>query len=85
MRVHDKKASTFPLTYDDYALLPQDRNRYEILEGELYMTPSPLLIHQVVLIRLEAAELGMTFDEAVQRARGGRSPTISSAPISACF
>ena len=52
MRVHDKKASTFPLTYDDYALLPQDRNRYEILEGELYMTPSPLLIHQVVLIRL---------------------------------
>jgi Uma2 family endonuclease len=51
MRVHDKP-STFPLTYDDYALLPQDRNRYEILEGELYMTPSPTPLHQYALIQL---------------------------------
>ncbi len=51
MRVHDKPA-TFPLTYDDYALLPQDRSRYEILEGELYMTPSPILLHQFALVRL---------------------------------
>lgn len=51
MRVHDKP-STFPLTYDDYALLPQDRNRYEIFEGELYMTPSPTLLHQYALIQL---------------------------------
>jgi Uma2 family endonuclease len=51
MRVHDKP-STFPLTYDDYALLPQDRNRYEILEGELHMTPSPTLLHQYALIQL---------------------------------
>ena len=51
MRVHDKR-STFPLTYDDYALLPQDRNRYEILEGELYMTRSPTLLHQYALIQL---------------------------------
>ncbi len=51
MKVH-KERSTFPLTYDDYALLPQDRNRYEILEGELYMTPSPSLRHQRVVHRL---------------------------------
>jgi len=51
MRVHDRPA-TFPLTYDDYALLPQDRNRYEILDGELYMTPSPTLLHQYALVQL---------------------------------
>ena len=30
------------LTYDDYCLLPNDRNRYEILDGELSVTPAPL-------------------------------------------
>jgi len=43
-----------PMTYDEYALLPQDRNRYEILDGELYMTPSPDYLHQLVLYRLVA-------------------------------
>ena len=30
------------LTYEDYVLLPNDQNRYEILEGELTVTPSPV-------------------------------------------
>jgi len=34
------------LTYEDYALLPNDRNRYEILEGELSVTPAPSTKHQ---------------------------------------
>ena len=29
------------LDYDDYAGIPPDRNRYEIIEGELYVTPAP--------------------------------------------
>jgi Uma2 family endonuclease len=33
-------------TYQDYANLPDDRNLYEILKGELVMTPSPITIHQ---------------------------------------
>lgn len=37
------------LTYDDYVLLPNDRNRYEILEGELSVTPAPSTKHQTVL------------------------------------
>jgi Uma2 family endonuclease len=45
---------TLPMTYDEYALLPRDRNRYEILDGELHMTPSPDYLHQVVLSRLFA-------------------------------
>ena len=43
---------TLPMTYDEYALLPQDRNRYEVIEGELHMTPSPPLAHQNVVIEL---------------------------------
>ena len=34
------------LTYDDYRLLPNDRNRYEILDGELSVTPAPRTQHQ---------------------------------------
>ena len=35
------------LTYEDYVLLPNDRNRYEILEGELAVTPAPRTKHQM--------------------------------------
>jgi Uma2 family endonuclease len=34
------------LTYDDYRELPNDRNRYEILDGELSVTPAPSTKHQ---------------------------------------
>jgi Uma2 family endonuclease len=37
------------LTYDDYCLLPNDRNRYEILDGELFVTPAPTTRHQTAL------------------------------------
>lgn len=36
------------LTYDDYVHLPDDGRRYEILEGELSVTPSPVTKHQRV-------------------------------------
>jgi len=35
------------LTYDDYVELPNDGKRYEILEGELAVTPAPTLKHQI--------------------------------------
>ena len=34
------------LTYDDYALIPEDGQRHEIIDGELYVTPSPFIPHQ---------------------------------------
>ena len=40
------------LTYDDYVLLPEDR-RYEVIEGELFVTPAPTPFHQIVAQRLE--------------------------------
>ena len=40
------------LTYDDYCLLPSDGKRYEIIEGELYVSPSPGRRHQRIIINL---------------------------------
>lgn len=39
-------------TYDEYARLPDDGNRYEIIAGELYVSPSPRPNHQAVLVPL---------------------------------
>jgi Uma2 family endonuclease len=33
-------------TYEDYLQLPDNGKRYEIIEGELYMSPAPTLGHQ---------------------------------------
>ena len=41
------------LDYSDYAGIPPDRNRYEILEGHLYVTPAPSPLHQRVSKRLQ--------------------------------
>jgi Uma2 family endonuclease len=37
-------------TYAEYARLPDDGNRYEIIAGELHVTPSPRPQHQHVLV-----------------------------------
>lgn len=33
-------------TYTDYAALPEDGHRYELIDGVLYMAPSPGEAHQ---------------------------------------
>ena len=43
------------LTYADYAALPDDGHRYQLLEGELVMTPSPNAWHQEVSAQLLTA------------------------------
>jgi Uma2 family endonuclease len=35
-------------TADDLDLLPDDGNRYEVVEGELFVTPAPARAHQAV-------------------------------------
>lgn len=39
-------------TYQDYLDLPDDGYRYEIIGGELYMSPAPNTLHQRVLAEL---------------------------------
>lgn len=42
------------LTYEDYGALPNDGQRYEIVDGRLYVSPSPQVWHQVLSGRLYA-------------------------------
>ena len=46
----NKTAYSMPalLTYDDYCQIPDDGNRYEVIDGVLYMSPSPIVRHQRV-------------------------------------
>jgi Uma2 family endonuclease len=42
-------------TYEDYKRLPDDNWRYEVIEGELFMSPAPNTHHQRVIARLQFA------------------------------
>ena len=37
------------MNYDQYCLLPEDSNQYELFDGELVMTPSPSARHQYIV------------------------------------
>lgn len=41
-------------TAEEVRALPDDRNRYELVSGELVVTPAPRAMHQVVISELEA-------------------------------
>jgi Uma2 family endonuclease len=41
------------VTYQDYLNLPEDGNRYEVMNGELIMVPAPNTIHQDVSANVE--------------------------------
>ena len=53
-------------TYDDYLLLSEDR-RYEIIDGDLFMTPAPTPYHQLV-----SANLGSALRDFVLERQFGR-------------
>ena len=40
------------LTYHDYVMFPDDGLRHELIDGEHYVSPSPIPLHQRVLKRL---------------------------------
>jgi len=46
------------LTYADYAVLPDDGRRWELIDGELFLSPSPKTRHQAVLGRLHLVVAG---------------------------
>lgn len=50
MATHPERTS---LTYADYRQLPDDRQRYELLEGELAVTPAPGTGHQIVVSNVQ--------------------------------
>lgn len=44
-----------PLTYEEYRLLPEDGQRYELMEGDLFVSPAPSTRHQTISRRLQFA------------------------------
>jgi len=44
MAAHKSQRKVF--TYEDWQKLPEDSGAYELIEGELVMSPSPQVIHQ---------------------------------------
>src|SRR4051812_35910638 len=61
------------MTYDDYVTIPNDGRCYQLIEGELFVTPSPSLPHQRISRNLEVAlatfvakgRLGAVYDAPV--------------------
>ena len=49
MALHDLPRK---LTYEDYALIPEDGQRHEIIDGEHYVSPAPFVRHQDLLVEL---------------------------------
>lgn len=49
-------------TYDDYARLPNDGWKYEVMRGELYMSPAPSPRHQRAVLRL-STEMGQFVEQ----------------------
>ncbi|MBL8910809.1 MAG: Uma2 family endonuclease [Archangium sp.] len=41
-----------PLTYEDYALLPADGRRWELMGGDFHVSPAPTCWHQAVVAQL---------------------------------
>jgi Uma2 family endonuclease len=61
-------ATLRPLTYDDLRDMPDDGQRYEIIDGELIVTPAPTMGHQRVVGRLYHL-----LDDYARRVRRGGS------------
>jgi Uma2 family endonuclease len=41
-----------PFTVDDLEAIPDDRNRYELIDGMLFVSPAPAFRHQRVVLKL---------------------------------
>lgn len=65
------------LTYEDYLKLPHDGKRYEIIDGELYVNPAPVPIHQVIVLNIASA-----FRVYFRAHGGGR---VLSSPVDVVF
>ena len=64
-------------TYEDLKLVPPDRNRYEIVDGELFVSPAPKTLHQRIV-----ANLLTTLHQYVRQQRLGE---VLVAPVDVVF
>lgn len=59
-------------TYEDYLLMPEEK-RYELIDGDFLMTPSPTWMHQTVISRL--------FEKLVHFVRSEKLGEVRFAPL----
>jgi Uma2 family endonuclease len=52
---HPPSSQIRALTYEDLQAIPEDGNRYELINGEIVMSPAPKTIHQRILRKLTTA------------------------------
>jgi Uma2 family endonuclease len=64
-------------TYEHLKLIPPDRNRYEIVDGELFVSPAPKTLHQRIVANLLTA-----LHQHVRRHRLGE---VFVAPVDVVF
>jgi len=64
-------------TYEDLKLIPPDRNRYEVVGGELFVTPAPRTLHQRIV--------GNIFTALHQHVRQHRLGEVFVAPYDVVF
>ena len=69
--------TTIKLTYEDYVCFPDDGKRHELIDGEHYATPAPLMKHQRISGNLSAA-----IHHHCQYTKQGR---VFAAPIDVVF
>ncbi len=69
--------STTKFTYEDYLLFPDDGRRHELIDGEHYVTPSPITKHQRI-----SRNLLVSLGQHIQISQTGQ---IFSAPMDVVF
>ena len=52
MAIQERQPETKTWTYADYAALPDDGHRYQVIDGELIIVPSPGAAHQRIQMKL---------------------------------
>ncbi len=63
-----RTGSGVKLTYDDFLLFPDDGKRHELIDGEHYVTPSPIQKHQRIAWNLNGLLYGYLQSNRVGRA-----------------
>jgi Uma2 family endonuclease len=66
------------LTYDDFLQFPEDGKRHELIDGEHYVTPTPIRKHQAIATNLSALIWGYLQKHPIGRVIGSPLDVIFS-------
>ena len=70
--------TSIKLTYEDYAAIPDDGRRHEIIDGEHYVNPAPNIRHQIISMRLSLALGNVVYGEGLGHLYHPRTDVVLS-------